>query len=413
MYTKKRIVAMLLAGGQGSRLYALTKNVAKPAVPFGGKYRLIDFPLSNCSNSGIDTVGVLTQYQPLVLNEYIGNGQPWDLDKNNGGVHVLPPYESQQGASWYEGTANAIYQNIRFIERYSPEYVVVLGGDHIYKMDYSKMIDFHIENEADCTISVIDVPPAEASRFGIMICDENNQVKDFVEKPKEPKSTLASMGIYVFSWQKLKKYLEENEKDANEKRARGEAWSKDFGKDIITSMLRDGQRLFAYEFQGYWKDVGTLDSLWEANLDLIVPPKNGRQVLDLYGKSMKIYSRSNYMPPQYIGDDAKVEQSMISEGCVIHGSVDNSVLFSGVTVEPGAIVNFSVIMPGAVIKSGAVVEYAIVGSDSVIGKDAHIGRSPESSINDKDWGGIAVVGNGIEVSEGKTVEPKQIIGESI
>ena len=413
MYTKKRTVAMLLAGGQGSRLYALTKNVAKPAVPFGGRYRLIDFPLSNCSNSGIDTVGVLTQYQPLVLNEYIGNGQPWDLDKNNGGVHVLPPYESQQGASWYEGTANAIYQNIRFIERYSPEYVVVLGGDHIYKMDYSKMIDFHIENEADCTISVIDVPPAEASRFGIMICDENNQVKDFVEKPKEPKSTLASMGIYVFSWQKLKKYLEENEKDANEKRARGEAWSKDFGKDIITSMLRDGQRLFAYEFQGYWKDVGTLDSLWEANLDLIVPPKNGRQVLDLYGKSMKIYSRSNYMPPQYIGDDAKVEQSMISEGCVIHGSVDNSVLFSGVTVEPGAIVNFSVIMPGAVIKSGAVVEYAIVGSDSVIGKDAHIGRSPESSINDKDWGGIAVVGNGIEVSEGKTVEPKQIIGESI
>lgn len=413
MYTKKRTVAMLLAGGQGSRLYALTKNVAKPAVPFGGKYRLIDFPLSNCSNSGIDTVGVLTQYQPLVLNEYIGNGQPWDLDKNNGGVHVLPPYESQQGASWYEGTANAIYQNIRFIERYSPEYVVVLGGDHIYKMDYSKMIDFHIENEADCTISVIDVPPAEASRFGIMICDENNQVKDFVEKPKEPKSTLASMGIYVFSWQKLKKYLEENEKDANEKRARGEAWSKDFGKDIITSMLRDGQRLFAYEFQGYWKDVGTLDSLWEANLDLIVPPKNGRQVLDLYGKSMKIYSRSNCMPPQYIGDDANVEQSMISEGCVIHGSVDNSVLFSGVTVEPGAIVNFSVIMPGAVIKSGAVVEYAIVGSDSVIGKDAHIGRSPESSINDKDWGGIAVVGNGIEVSEGKTVEPKQIIGESI
>lgn len=413
MYTKKRTVAMLLAGGQGSRLYALTKNVAKPAVPFGGKYRLIDFPLSNCSNSGIDTVGVLTQYQPLVLNEYIGNGQPWDLDKNNGGVHVLPPYESQQGASWYEGTANAIYQNIRFIERYSPEYVVVLGGDHIYKMDYSKMIDFHIENEADCTISVIDVPPAEASRFGIMICDENNQVKDFVEKPKEPKSTLASMGIYVFSWQKLKKYLEENEKDANEKRARGEAWSKDFGKDIITSMLRDGQRLFAYEFQGYWKDVGTLDSLWEANLDLIVPPKNGRQVLDLYGKSMKIYSRSNCMPPQYIGDDANVEQSMISEGCVIHGSVDNSVLFSGVTVEPGAVVNFSVIMPGAVIKSGAVVEYAIVGSDSVIGKDAHIGISPESSINDKDWGGIAVVGNGIEVSEGKTVEPKQIIGESI
>ena len=408
MYTKKKVVAMLLAGGQGSRLYALTKNVAKPAVPYGGKYRLIDFPLSNCTNSGIDTVGVLTQYQPLVLNEYIGNGQPWDLDKMNGGVHVLPPYESQAGASWYEGTANAIYQNMNFIRRYDPEYVVVLGGDHIYKMDYSKMVDFHIANEADCTISVIDVPLAEASRFGIMICDENNKVTDFVEKPKEPKSTLASMGIYVFSWKKLEKYLIENENDANEKREKGEAWSKDFGKDIITSMLRDNQRLFAYEFEGYWKDVGTLDSLWEANMDLLSPSLP----LDLHDKSWRIYSRSSYVPPQYIGNNAKIENSMIAEGSVVDGSIDFSVLFAGVTVEEGAVVNYSIIMPGAVIKSGAVVEYAIIGSDSVIEGGAHIGRSPELVENKGDWG-IAVVGHNVTVSGDKSVEPKQIIGENI
>lgn len=414
MYTKKRVVAMLLAGGQGSRLYALTKNVAKPAVPFGGKYRLIDFPLSNCTNSGIDTVGVLTQYQPLVLNEYIGNGQPWDLDKNNGGVHVLPPYETQAGASWYEGTANAIYQNIRFIQRYNPDYVVVLGGDHIYKMDYSKMVDFHMKNDADCTISVIDVPRSEASRFGIMICDEEKKVIDFVEKPKEPKSTLASMGIYVFSWDKLKYYLEENEKEANQKRANKEPWSKDFGKDIITSMLRDGQRLFAYEFDGYWKDVGTLDSLWEANLDLISPPNNENRRLDLYDKSWKVYSRSNYMPPQFIGSNAELKNSIIAEGSHIEGSVDYSVLFSGVVVEPGATVNYSVIMPGTVIKAGAVVEYSIVGSDSVIGENARIGSSPEKSRRDDgDWGGIAVVGNGVTISPGSVVEPKQIIGENI
>lgn len=408
MYTKKRVVAMLLAGGQGSRLYALTKNVAKPAVPYGGKYRLIDFPLSNCTNSGIDTVGVLTQYQPLVLNEYIGNGQPWDLDKMNGGVHVLPPYETQTGASWYEGTANAIYQNMRFIERYDPEYVVVLGGDHIYKMDYSKMVEFHIANNADCTISVIDVPKSEASRFGIMICDDQNQVIDFVEKPKEPKSTLASMGIYVFSWNKLKKYLIENEEDANAKRDRGEAWSKDFGKDIITSMLRDKQRLFAYEFEGYWKDVGTLDSLWEANMDLLSPSVP----LDLYDPSWKIYSRNSNMPPQYVGDNANIENSMISEGSEIDGTVDFSILFSGVTIEEGATVNYSIVMPGTVIKSGAVVEYAIVGSDSVIESGAKVGTSPENVENRDDWG-IAVVGHNVTVSENKVVEPKQIIGENI
>ncbi|MDD6279062.1 MAG: glucose-1-phosphate adenylyltransferase [Oscillospiraceae bacterium] len=408
MNTKKKSVAMLLAGGQGSRLYALTKNVAKPAVPYGGKYRLIDFPLSNCTNSGIDTVGVLTQYQPLELNEYIGNGQPWDLDKMNGGVHVLPPYETQTGASWYEGTANAIYQNIRFIERYDPQYVIVLGGDHIYKMDYSKMVDYHEKNNADCTIAVIDVPRAEASRFGIMICDEENKVTDFVEKPKEPKSTLASMGIYVFSWDKLRKYLIENENDANAKRERGEAWSKDFGKDIITSMLRDGQRLFAYEFEGYWKDVGTLDSLWEANMDLLSPSVP----LDLYDPSWKIYSRNSNMPPQYIGGNANIENSMIAEGSVIDGTVDFSIVFSGATIEAGATVNYSIIMPGTVIKSGAVVEYAIVGEDCVVECGAKIGTSPENVENRDDWG-IAVVGHNVTISGGKCVEPKQIIGESI
>ncbi len=408
MFTKKKCVAMLLAGGQGSRLYALTKNVAKPAVPYGGKYRLIDFPLSNCTNSGIDTVGVLTQYQPLELNEYIGNGQPWDLDKMNGGVHVLPPYETQSGASWYEGTANAIYQNIRFIERYDPKYVIVLGGDHIYKMDYSKMVEYHEKNEADCTIAVIDVPRAEASRFGIMICDDKNQVTDFVEKPKEPKSTLASMGIYVFSWDKLRKYLIENENDANAKRDMGESWSKDFGKDIITSMLRDKQRLFAYEFEGYWKDVGTLDSLWEANMDLLSPSVP----LDLYDPSWKIYSRNSNMPPQYIGDNANIENSMISEGSVIDATVDFSIVFAGVVIEAGATVNYSIIMPGTVIKAGAVVEYAIVGQDCVIESGAKIGTSPEKAANRDDWG-IAVVGHNVTISGNKTVEPKQIIGESI
>ena len=301
MKIKKKCVAMLLAGGQGSRLYALTQKVAKPAIPYGGKNRFIDFPLSNCINSGIDTVGVLTQYQPMVLNEYIGNGQPWDLDKMHGGVHVLPPYQTAAGASWYEGTANAIYQNMAFIERYDPEYVIVLGGDHIYKMDYSKMLDYHIANQADSTIAVIDVPRSEASRFGIMTCDESGRIVDFTEKPKEPKSTLASMGIYVFTWEKLRKYLIENE-NAN-------TGSKDFGKDIIPAMLENDERLFAYEFEGYWKDVGTLDSLWEANMDLLSP----NVPLNLYDPDWKVYSRHNNMPPQYIGANAHVENSMITD----------------------------------------------------------------------------------------------------
>lgn len=400
MYIKKECVAMLLAGGQGSRLYALTQKVAKPAVPYGGKYRLIDFPLSNCTNSGIDTVGVLTQYQPLVLNDYIGNGQPWDLDKLHGGVHVLPPYQTSAGASWYEGTANAIYQNMSFIERYDPEYVIVLGGDHIYKMDYSKMLDFHKKNEADCTLAVFDVPYEEASRMGIMTCDDQYRVLKFTEKPKQPDSTLASMGIYVFTWSKLRKYLIENE-NAN-------TGSKDFGKDIIPAMLRDQQCLFAYPFEGYWKDVGTLDSLWEANMDLLSPSVP----LDLYDKAWKIYSRNNNMPPQYIGSSAEVENSMISEGSDINGKVDFSVIFSGVTIEEGATVNYSIIMPGTVVKAGAVVEYAIVGEDCVVNSGAKIGMSPEAVENRDEWG-IAVIGHNVDVSEGAKVLPKQIISENV
>ena len=400
MYRKKECVAMLLAGGRGSRLYVLTKKVAKPAVPFGGKHRIIDFPLSNCINSGIDTVGVLTQYQPMVLNEYIGNGQPWDLDKMHGGVHVLPPYQTAAGASWYEGTANAIYQNMAFIERYDPEYVIVLGGDHIYKMDYSKMLDYHIANNADSTIAVIDVPRSEASRFGIMTCDEEGRIVDFTEKPKEPKSTLASMGIYVFSWEKLRKYLIENE-NAN-------TGSKDFGKDIIPAMLANDERLFAYEFEGYWKDVGTLDSLWEANMDLLSPSVP----LNLYDPNWKVYSRHNNMPPQYIGKNAHVENSMITEGSVVDGTVDFSIISSGVTIEEGASVKYSIVMPGTTIKKNAVVEYAIIGENCVVESDAMIGMNPESVPNRDDWG-IAVLGHNITISSGKRVLPKEIISENL
>ena len=400
MKIKKKCVAMLLAGGQGSRLYALTQKVAKPAIPYGGKNRFIDFPLSNCINSGIDTVGVLTQYQPMVLNEYIGNGQPWDLDKMHGGVHVLPPYQTAAGASWYEGTANAIYQNMAFIERYDPEYVIVLGGDHIYKMDYSKMLDYHIANNADSTIAVIDVPRSEASRFGIMTCDEEGRIVDFTEKPKEPKSTLASMGIYVFSWEKLRKYLIENE-NAN-------TGSKDFGKDIIPAMLANDERLFAYEFEGYWKDVGTLDSLWEAHMDLLSPSVP----LNLYDPNWKVYSRHNNMPPQYIGKNAHVENSMITEGSVVDGTVDFSIISSGVTIEEGASVKYSIVMPGTTIKKNAVVEYAIIGENCVVESDAMIGMNPESVPNRDDWG-IAVLGHNITISSGKRVLPKEIISENL
>ncbi len=401
MINKKEIVAMLLAGGQGSRLYALTKQIAKPAVPYGGKYRIIDFPLSNCINSGIDTVGVLTQYQPLAMNDYIGNGQPWDLDRNNGGVHILAPYQSQRGAEWYAGTANAIYQNLSFMERYDPEYVVILSGDHIYKMDYSEMLKYHKEKNADCTIAVLDVDLEEASRFGIMFAKDDGEIYDFVEKPKEPKSTLASMGIYIFSFDVLKKYLTDNENDKREDNA------KDFGKDIIPMMLADNKRLFAYRFEGYWKDVGTIDSLWEANMDLINP----NIPIDLYDPTWKIYSRNPVMPPQSIGKNAKIQNSMVTEGCVIDGTVDFSMISDGVTIEEGATVTDSILMPGSVVKTGAVVEYAIIGERSVISENAKVGARPENVENRDEWG-IAVVGHEITISEGTVVVPKEIVGEN-
>ena len=400
--SKTEVVAMLLAGGQGSRLGVLTKSIAKPAVPYGGNYRIIDFPLSNCVNSGIYTVGVLTQYQPLVLNDYLGNGHPWDLDRLNGGVHVLSPYEAIGGAEWYKGTANAIYQNIAFIEKYDPKYVVVLSGDHIYKMNYANMIDFHKKNNADCTIAVLEVPWEEASRFGILATDENEQIYESAEKPKEPKSNKASMGVYVFSWDKLKKYLIEDEADPNS--------ANDFGKNIIPNMLNDGQRMFAYPFKGYWKDVGTIDSLWEANLDIINPNVD----LDLSDKSWRIYSRTPDAPPHYIGENATVENSSISEGCDIDGLVDYSVVSSDVTVEEGAEVRFSVIMPGAVIKKGAKVYYSIIAENAVIEENAQVGEIPENMENSADWG-VAVVGSGATITKNKKIPAKEMIasGEEV
>lgn len=399
-HIKKECVAMLLAGGQGSRLYALTQDMAKPAVPYGGKYRIIDFPLSNCVNSGIDTVGVLTQYQPLVLNEYIGNGQPWGLDRAHGGVHVLPPYETAAGKAWYSGTANAIYQNIGFIDRYSPEYVVILSGDHIYKMDYSKMVDYHKEKNADATIAVLEVPWEEAPRFGIMTADADGKITEFAEKPKEPKSNLASMGIYVFTWSKLRKYLIDNEND--------ETATKDFGKNIIPAMLDNKENMVAYHFDGYWKDVGTIDSLWEANMDVLDP----KVPLDLLDDSWKIYSRNPVMPPHYAGPQSKIQNSMIAEGCEINGAIDFSVLFAGVTVEEGAIVRDSIIMPNSVIKKGAIIEYAIVGENCVIGEGAHIGERPEL-VEDKSQWGVAVIGHNVNVSENSVAPPKAMISKDI
>ena len=348
MYRKKECVAMLLAGGQGSRLYVLTKNVAKPAVPFGGKYRIIDFPLSNCINSGIDTVGVLTQYEPHVLNAYIGSGQTWDLDRLRGGVSVLPPYQRGKASEWYKGTANAIYQNIPFIADYDPEYVLILSGDHIYKMDYNKMLRQHKETGADATIAVLDVPLSEASRFGIMNCKPDGTIYEFEEKPKEPKSTLASMGIYIFSWKKLRKYLEEDE--ANSKS------SNDFGKDIIPAMLANGEKMVSYRFEGYWKDVGTIESLWEANMDLLSPNSG----LNLSDDSWKIYGRTTGSPPHFTANGAKVQHTLLSEGCEIAGNVSESVLFSDVKVAKNANVEYSILMPGAVVEEGANVRYAIV-----------------------------------------------------
>lgn len=392
MIPKQEVVAMLLAGGQGSRLGVLTKKLAKPAVPFGGKYRIIDFPLSNCVNSGIEAVGVLTQYQPLVLNEYIGSGAPWDLDGMHSGVTCLSPYQAVEGADWYSGTANAIYQNISYIDRYNPEYVVILSGDHIYKMDYSQMIAYHKEKEAACTIAVIDVPLSEASRFGILNTNPDGSIYEFDEKPAVPKSTNASMGIYVFSWGALKKYLIEDEADPNS--------SNDFGKNVLPAMLNAGERMFAYPFEGYWKDVGTIDSLWESNMDLLDP----NTTLDL----KNIYSRNPMMPPHHIGEEAEIQNSLIADGCNVDGKLEFSVLFAGVKVGKGAVVNSSIIMPGAVIEEGAVVQYAIVSENSVIGKNAVVGANPEDVENRADWG-IAVVGDNLKIGEGVVVPPKAMI----
>ena len=400
MARKKECIAMLLAGGQGSRLGILTKNIAKPAVPYGGKYRIIDFPLSNCVNSGIDTVGVLTQYQPLELNDYIGNGEPWDLDRVNGGVHILSPYQKIRGTEWYKNTANAIYQNINFIDRYDPEYVVVLSGDHIYKMDYSKMLAYHKEKDAACTIAMLEVPWEEAPRFGLMMVDEDGAITEFEEKPKHPRSNKASLGVYMFTWEKLRQYLLDDE--ANE------TSGNDFGHDLIPAMHEAHERLFAFPFDGYWKDVGTIDSLWEANLDLLNPNVD----LDLSDPDWKIYSRNPVAPPHYVSPDATVQNSLISEGGLIEGSVDFSVLFANVSIEKGAVVRDSILMPGTVVKKGAVVQYAIVAENAVIEENAIVGERPEDMENLSDWG-VAVVGANVCIGAGARVAPKAMVDEDL
>ncbi len=395
----KKCVAMLLAGGQGSRLGVLTSKIAKPAVPYGGKYRIIDFPLSNCANSGIDTVGILTQYKPLELNDYVASGKPWDLDRSFGGVHILPPYHTGSSGDWYKGTANAIYQNLEFLERYNPEYVLILSGDHIYKMDYSDMLSQHIETGSDCTIAVLDVSLEEASRFGIMNAHEDGTIYEFEEKPKNPKSTLASMGIYIFTWEKLRHYLIEDEKNPDS--------SNDFGKNIIPLMLGDNQLLKVYRFDGYWKDVGTVDSLWEANLDLLDPNID----LDLADKNWKIYSKNTGMPPQYIGENAVVENSLITDGCEIGGNIDYSVLFKNVTIEEGATVKYSLVMPGATVKKGATVQYAIVAENAVVEEGAVVGEDPQV-IGGENWA-VTLVGDNLTVGKNAAVTAGKMITENV
>lgn len=374
----KKVVAMLLAGGQGSRLGVLTSTTAKPAVPYGGKFRIIDFPLSNCINSDIDTVGVLTQYRPLELNRYIGNGAPWDLNRNEGGAFVLPPYSVGETGEWYRGTANAIFQNIAFIDQYSPQYVLVLSGDHIYKMDYAAMLKSHISRNADCTIAVLPVPMEEASRFGIMNADSDDRITEFEEKPKKPKSNKASMGIYIFTWPVLKRYLIADEKDKKS--------HNDFGKDIIPAMLEAGQKLYAYSFNGYWKDVGTILSLWQSNMDLLEEPP----VFDLFSTDWKIYSRTQCKPGHYIGPAASVTRSVVCEGCVVLGNVTHSVLFTGSRIEPGAVIVDSIIMPNAVVGKNARVFRSIIGENVAMGENCSIGElEPKGALQND---GIAVVG---------------------
>ena len=389
---KKECIAMLLAGGQGSRLYVLTENMAKPAVPFGGKFRIIDFPLSNCANSGIDTIGVLTQYRPLELNRYIGNGQPWDLDRSDGGVHILPPYQSAKGATWFKGTANAIYQNIGFIDRYDPKYVIILSGDQICKQDYADFLRFHKEKGAEFSVAVMEVDWKEASRFGLMVADETDRITEFQEKPPVPKSNLASMGIYIFNWDVLKKYLIEDEADPNSKN--------DFGMNIIPALLRDGRKMYAYRFAGYWRDVGTIDSLWEANMEVLDPENSG---IDIFDKTWKIYSRNPVLPAQKIGERAVVQDSLVTEGCKIYGNVKHSVLSAGVVVEEGATVEDAVLMDGVVVKAGAVVKRCILAEDVVVGAGAKVGGE----------GAIAHVGTGLTIGAGATVKEGAKVFESV
>ena len=396
---KKECIAMLLAGGQGTRLGVLTKDVAKPAVPFAAKYRIIDFPLSNCINSGIDTVGVLTQYQPFELNQYIGNGQPWDLDRLSGGIFVLPPFMRAKSGEWYKGTANAIYQNIEFIDDYNPDYVLILSGDHIYKMDYAEMLASHKKNRADCTIAVRDVPIEEASRFGIMNLKKNGEIYEFEEKPKQPKSNKASMGIYVFTWSVLRKYLVEDE--ANKES------DNDFGKNIIPKMIKDGQRMFAYQFNGYWKDVGTISSLWEANMD-VLRGGAGEEDLDLDDESWKIYARNMAEPPQLISPTGRVQNCLISEGTVVHGTVKDSIVSHSATIGKNAYVEGSIIMPGAVVEEGADVRYSIVGWNAVVGKGCMVGETL-SECKPGEWK-ISVIAPGYELPEGSVVGANEMIG---
>ncbi len=393
-FQKKRVIAMLLAGGQGSRLKVLTEKTAKPAVPFGGKYRIIDFPLSNCVNSGIDTVGILTQYQPLELNEYIGNGQPWGLNKTHSCAQVLPPYERHDKKSgWYKGTANAIYQNIDFIERFDPDYVVILSGDHIYKMDYAAMVAYHEKHNASCTIAVRNVPLSEASRFGILNTNPDNSIYEFEEKPKKPKSTNASMGIYVFNWKVLHDALVADEEDP--------ASSNDFGKNIIPTLLNSGHKMMAYPFDGYWKDVGTIDSLWEANMELL-----GKEPeFQIRGEKDKIYARNNALPSSYIDEEAKISASFVAEGCEVYGTVKHSVISVGCTIGEGALVEDSVVMPGVVIEPGAIVRHAILGESSRVCKNAVVG----GAYGPDDKKEISVTAKGAVVEAGSVLKPGEML----
>ena len=394
MLKKTECLAMLLAGGQGSRLGILTKNIAKPAVPYGGKYRIIDFPLSNCINSGIETVGVLTQYQPLELNDYIGNGQPWDLDRAYGGVHILSPYQQIKGTEWYKGTANAIYQNINFIDRYNPEYVAVLSGDHIYKMDYNKMLEYHKSKDAACTIAMLEVPWEEASRFGLMFVNDDGSITDFEEKPKNPRSNKASMGVYIFTWSKLRQYLIDDEANPES--------HNDFGHNVIPAMHQAGERMFAYKFDGYWKDVGTIDSLWEANMELL-----GKDpAFNIRGdENTKIYARNNAFPSSYIDEDAKIVGSFVAEGCEVYGTVRHSVISIGCTIGENALVEDSVVMPGVVIESGAIVRHAILGENSKVCRNAVVGGAYDDSEKKE----ISVTSKGAVVEANTVLLPGQML----